>query len=220
VKRLTVDEIAKIDAENSRCSWNIPHENHPYDSSCLHKRDRIDGKVSHGACWDASYVRAEALYAALYGEETTDEALPEASRLLLEESGVLDGAGPVRGAGSSPDTGGSVSNPPLTVGQVMKYLNDMKSLHGNDVIVPGLSADSDSYRGYYERLAIEPGSGVKAIDLFVHLNMKLGTIMTGYKGGDFFIGMETLVHVAHWGDTGPKLIDFDDVTPVLEEERW
>lgn len=108
------------------------------------------------------------------------------------------------------------SNPPLTVMQVMKRLNEMPVY----AEVPGLDLDSASYRGYYERLAISPGPGVKAHDLFIHLSGKLGTDMEGWKGGHFMITENTLVHVAYEGDTGPKLVDFDGVVPVLEDEVW
>lgn len=68
---LDVEEMARVDAETTRCSWSIPQDGHPYNESCRYKRykrDRIDGQVSHGACWDAPYARAEALRAALLGE--------------------------------------------------------------------------------------------------------------------------------------------------------
>ena len=64
-----VDEVARIDAETSRCSWSIPQEGHPYHEACLHKRERVGGGVSRGACWDMQYARAEALRAALLGAD-------------------------------------------------------------------------------------------------------------------------------------------------------
>jgi hypothetical protein len=64
---LDVEEMARVDAETSRCSWSIPRDGHPYHEACLYKRERVDGGVSHGACWDMPYARAEALRAAILG---------------------------------------------------------------------------------------------------------------------------------------------------------
>lgn len=64
---LDVDDLARVDAEITRCSWSIPQDGHPYNESCLYKRDRVDGQVAHGACWDMPYARATALRAAVLG---------------------------------------------------------------------------------------------------------------------------------------------------------
>jgi hypothetical protein len=64
---LPVEEMARVDAETSRCSWSIPRDGHPYHEACLYKRERVDGGVSHGACWDMPYARAEALRTAILG---------------------------------------------------------------------------------------------------------------------------------------------------------
>jgi len=64
---LPVEEVARVDAETSRCSWSIPQDGHPYHEACLYKRERGDVGVAHGACWDMPYARATALRAALLG---------------------------------------------------------------------------------------------------------------------------------------------------------
>jgi len=142
-------------------------------------------------------------------QETHDEVLPQ-------EAAPVDQPDPVRGTGSSPDACGCMSSPPMTVSKVLDALFEM----GRDATVPGLDLAVGSYRGYYERLAISPGPGVNAGELFDLIARRQGSYMTGYKGGEFEIHGDTLVHVADWGETGPKLVGFDGFTPVLEEEGW
>lgn len=110
----------------------------------------------------------------------------------------------------------------MTVREVLDKLGEIP----RDIPITGLSADSDSYRGYYERLAIEPGLGAEAGELFDHLARKLGTYMTGYKGGEFEIHGDTLVHVARWGDTGKMLVDIvynpdaPGAAAITKQETW
>lgn len=73
---LGVDKLARVDAETTRCSWSIPQDGHPYNESCLRKLDRIDGQVSHGACWDAPYARATAIRGALLGGQVRLMTVP------------------------------------------------------------------------------------------------------------------------------------------------
>lgn len=72
--------------------------------------------------------------------------------------------------------------------------------------IPGLSKSVDSYRGYYEHVAIEPSEdGTTAGELLGVLRAKVGTFMYGYKGGEFVFDPSCLVFVAWYGDTGPML---------------
>lgn len=109
---------------------------------------------------------------------------------------------------------------PMTVREVLDKLFEMP----RDMVIPGLDLDVDSYRGYYERLAIEPGPGVRAGELFDLLARRQGTKMTGYKGGDYEIHGDTLVHVARYGETGPMLMDIvhgpGGGMIVVEKEEW
>ncbi len=59
----------------------------------------------------------------------------------------------------------------------------------------------DSYRGYYHRLALEPdGSRTIVRDFLKQCKYVDGTTFEGYKGGDFIMGRDTIVHVAHYGE--------------------
>jgi hypothetical protein len=69
-----------------------------------------------------------------------------------------------------------------------------------------------SYRGYYERLAFEIDESrqmavSEALDLCRAL---VGTEMSGYKGGTYRIGDKTLIHLAHYGETGVQLVGVED----------
>ena len=89
----------------------------------------------------------------------------------------------------------------FTIGELIDRLEQMP----RDETVPGLRAEADSYRGYYEHVAIAPGTGVQAGTLLDLLRKKIGTMMHGYKGGDYMFDTGCRVFVANYGDTGPML---------------
>jgi hypothetical protein len=55
-------------AEAIPCTWSLPQVGHPYNDSCRHKRDRIDGAEPHGACWDLPYELASVVALWLTGD--------------------------------------------------------------------------------------------------------------------------------------------------------
>ena len=70
-----------------------------------------------------------------------------------------------------------------------------------------------SYRGYYTDLALEPTKApIKVWQLLNQLTDVLDTELTGYKGGEFLMTYDTPLWVAHYGDTGPAMVDFDPAT--------
>lgn len=105
----------------------------------------------------------------------------------------------------------------LTVDRLLAVLDALPA----DSVLQGLSREVDSYRGFYEHVAVEPGEGVTAGELAAELRAKIGTTMHGYKGGDFAFRGRCYVFVAGWGDTGPSLAGFtDDGEPVVFEQGW
>ena len=64
----------------------------------------------------------------------------------------------------------------------------------------------DSYRGYYEQLAIgyaEPGGERKECTVEELLKLcrdKVGATVSGYKGGDYDVGERTWMWAANWGE--------------------
>lgn len=106
---------------------------------------------------------------------------------------------------------------PMTVDALIAKLETMPSA----APLKGLSAEADSYRGYYNHVAIEPGAGTTAGELAEHLRRKLGTTMHGYKGGDYTFGGDCYVFVAEYGSTGYSLAGFtDEGEPVLLEDVY
>lgn len=60
----------------------------------------------------------------------------------------------------------------------------------------------DSYRGYYERLAIDPDGPPCTVAEFVkRARACVGTTFHGWKGGEFVMTENTLVHIARRGET-------------------
>lgn len=69
----------------------------------------------------------------------------------------------------------------------------------------------DSFRGWYEDLAVGIATPIAAptVRTFASsLRAKIGTIITGYKGGDYLVTPDTALWVAQWGDCGPALVGF------------
>jgi hypothetical protein len=72
--------------------------------------------------------------------------------------------------------------------------NDILSING---LYPG---NLISYRGYYERLAIEPTENPTTVGVFKKtLEDVIGRKLTGYKGGEFTMDKDTLVHIDYYG---------------------
>lgn len=75
--------------------------------------------------------------------------------------------------------------------------------------------DVDSYRGYYEDLAIgaeADRSYVTVGELLDKLCAAEGSVFTGYKGGEFRMGLHTRVWISNYGEssgarvTGTELV--------------
>lgn len=68
----------------------------------------------------------------------------------------------------------------------------------------------DSYRGYYEQLAIgytnESGVECTVEDLLKRCKDMLGAKVTGYKGGEYFVGETTPMWVANTSEAGGTAI--------------
>lgn len=93
----------------------------------------------------------------------------------------------------------------LTLGEAITRLQGLHPDHlvtfdYDENVSPG---DVDSYRGYYEDLAIEPSaSECRASELLSLLDDALGKTFTGYKGGDFVMKEDTPLWCAEYGDCG------------------
>lgn len=78
-----------------------------------------------------------------------------------------------------------------------------------------------SYRGYYERLCIQteqvgrgPNPPCTVLELLKRLRNAMNKSFTGYKGGSYSMGENSLVHAAPYGDTNS-----DKIVGVQEREN-
>lgn len=120
----------------------------------------------------------------------------------------------------------------LTVEEVLnemgKYSETEKIILSNGMFLDG---SFDSYRGYYDHLAIdfsENDKGMNTVGGFKGILKKalyVG-VMCGYKGGEYSISDDTPVWFAHYGTTsGSEMIVGiermeDGIRIVTKEDRW
>lgn len=85
----------------------------------------------------------------------------------------------------------------------------------------------DSYRGYYDQLAIDVGedSYMTVKDLLELLEKAIGKTFTGYKGGSYTMSEDTPVWLASYGEstgsktTGIRKTDYGHVYLTWMHER-
>lgn len=111
----------------------------------------------------------------------------------------------------------------LTLGELIDELKRLGS-----ATVRGLGLEIDSYRGYYERNAIEPEPDtiLPAATLAREYSNQIGKEITGYKGGDYNVSTRENVYLARYGATGPNIAGFvpdengDYVPVVVDVNEW
>lgn len=79
----------------------------------------------------------------------------------------------------------------------------------------------DSYRGYYQYLAIEPTEKVNTVgEVLAEARGVVEDTFHGYKGGDYRMTLDTYVWCAHWGHaTELKIVDLVKVFSSHANER-
>ncbi|WP_131722555.1 hypothetical protein [Mycolicibacterium conceptionense] len=106
---------------------------------------------------------------------------------------------------------------PYTLGDLIDHLQVL----GN-AKVRGLSDQLHSDRGDYERSAIAPGGTERASQLARMYMSRIGSTMTGWKGGDFPVRTDLLVMLGDFGNCGPCIVDLimgdDGVYEVVTAE--
>lgn len=102
----------------------------------------------------------------------------------------------------------------LTLGQLIAALKALPE----DAVVLGLGTEIHSYRGYYERNAIEPDlPNHEARYLADQYQRQIGQPIYGYKGGEWRISDSENVYLASYGDTGPNICG---LVPSGEPHVW
>ena len=104
----------------------------------------------------------------------------------------------------------------MTLGELRRRLADFDPTG----VIEGVTADHTSYRGDYSNLALIPGGRVKILTLRKYLTAITGRSMTGWKGGSFPIHDGILVHLAHEGDTGPRIVGVSDSCRLIVQEDY
>lgn len=102
----------------------------------------------------------------------------------------------------------------IPLGELRARLEAMpqdKSVVFDDGNIP---IDIDSYRGYYEHVAIEPGSKNERTtvgDLLRMVKRAIGGTFRGYKGGEFEMTSFTPVWYSEWGRaSGVGVVGIED----------
>lgn len=92
--------------------------------------------------------------------------------------------------------------------------------------IPGVSDKVNSYRGYYEDLAIEPSpEGTTAGALARVLEAALWSVFIGYKGGFYTMGEQTFVWLSRYGSVSDMLVTgvahhHDTLSLIMTEVEW
>lgn len=90
----------------------------------------------------------------------------------------------------------------MKLGEVIQRL----SKENGDLILPYGIEHPHSYRGYYERLALELDREPSTVDDWLALLRScIGRTFQGWKGGEYTMGEDSLVHIANEGDCGEPI---------------
>lgn len=104
------------------------------------------------------------------------------------------------------------------IGDLIQHLRSMEA--GTEV--PFLAYGGDSYRGYYERFALRPGTGeCRSVADYLEEDV-IGHTFTGYKGGEYRMTERTIVHCNEYGrcDGADQVGIMSDGTIVFIEDAW
>lgn len=83
-------------------------------------------------------------------------------------------------------------------------IDDLSKRDPNAVARPGF-CEARSYRGYYECLGFEPCDSATAGDMLRVASYAVGRTYSGYKGGEYTMGLWTPCYLAPYGCTGEPL---------------
>lgn len=87
----------------------------------------------------------------------------------------------------------------------LKELIEILEKQDQDIVLSIGLGCPHSYRGYYECLAFEPEKDVKVADMVKMVKKQMGVVHTGWKGGEYRMGLYTECYFAWHGDTGVAL---------------
>lgn len=114
----------------------------------------------------------------------------------------------------------------MSLGALIKALEAAPPERSVHLGFKGIVPDSvDSYRGYYDHLAIgfHAGDSITIADLLEMLRGANGGRFEGYKGGTYRMGEETPVWVANYGESPENRIvgvAVDDYSVTIKVQSW
>lgn len=95
----------------------------------------------------------------------------------------------------------------MNLGELIDAVEPYKDVEGWVMFDFGSASPDgiDSYRGYYDRLALgfsgERSDIMTPKDFYILLTSAVNKTFTGYKGGKYTMDRDTPVHVANYGET-------------------
>lgn len=83
-------------------------------------------------------------------------------------------------------------------------------------------SEPHSWRGDYEQISFEPVTAkVTTAEILKQLDEIYGTLLTGYKGGEYYVGGDEELYVAHDGSANTDCImETELVGEVLMVKLW
>ncbi len=75
------------------------------------------------------------------------------------------------------------------------------------IVIKNGFKEPQSYRGFYDQLAVEPAENVRVADMLKDLRGAIGSTYHGYKGGEYTMNEYTEVYLAEYAGTGDELSD-------------
>lgn len=105
----------------------------------------------------------------------------------------------------------------MKLGELIKALEEVENKALPVSILPFDLAPTgfDSYRGFYNELAISYSSGAEEPTVEEFLNWAracVGNTFTGYKGGEYLMGEDTPVWISNYGRCSCRLLSKVKVT--------
>jgi len=89
----------------------------------------------------------------------------------------------------------------MTLRELIEFLENRDS---TKVVRHGFNGPH-SYRGHYDQLAFRPAENVTVREMLACAKEALGTMYTGYKGGEYIMYEYTDTWIAEWGHTGEMI---------------
>lgn len=92
----------------------------------------------------------------------------------------------------------------ITLGQYIELLENLCDVHGKDFKIPLGFGEPISWRGNYQDLALPSKHNTTLGRMLIDAQSAVGEVMTGYKGGEYLMTLDTLVYVDEYSSYTPE----------------